>query len=193
MKINYLFASFAVCALLGCNDTEKNLAKGSGRTIENSEQSAPNADNPHDLAALAQELGSDDTPNAQPIITADGLLQIDWSLIDTKAKPVNPTDFNYPFAADSVPVQNYAKAFDLSASQAQHSMMLSMASGEALSKILDQLGGEYREHEFRDGADPALIIRVSDKVISETHDYVLADKFAEGLVLPVHLVHQKNK
>lgn len=157
----------------------------------NTEQS----NNPHDVDTLLNELKADDNspemPAAKPITTADGKTQIDWSHIDTKTQRVDAGSFNYPFAKDSQPVANYAKAYNLSPEQAQHAMTLSMASPEALGKILDQLTGKYIAHSFRDGDKPALVIQVTPDVVNETHEYVIADKFAEGLVLPIEIVSAK--
>ena len=151
--------------------------------------STTGADTANIDATHSQAHGHD----ARPIALPDGRVQIDWSLIDTKVAPVDPKGFDYPFAADSSAVKNYAAAYDITPGQAQHAMVLSMASPEALNKLLDQLtDGRYLGHEMRDGKDMALIIYVSDDVVAEAHTYTFADKFAEGLVLPIELQH-KNK
>ena len=185
-------------ALIGCHDrsTEDNLklihddAKAA-KTTDGHE----NLDNPHDFQALLDELGTDHEPLAssiQPIITEDGKTKIDWSHIDTKTAKVDKTAFDYPFLIDSEPVVNYANAYNISAEQAQYSMLLSMASPEALGKIVDQLGNQYIAHRFRDGSDPALIIQVTPDVVNEQHSYIISDKFAEGLELPIEIVSTQN-
>ena len=93
---------------------------------------------------------------------------------------------------DSEPVMNYANAFNISAKQAQHSMALSMASPEVLGKIVDQLGNRYIAHQFRDGSNPALIIQVTPNIVNERHSYIISDKFAEGLELPIEIVSAQN-
>ena len=193
-------------ALVACNQN------GSQATSERQDPATPatattadtaNADSSHtdsdahaeQMQALLSELGSDDAPDApmaQPIITADGKVQIDWAQVDTGVTPVNPKGYPYPFALDSQPVQNYAKSYHITPEQAQHSMMLSMASPEALGKVVDQLTGKYLGHELTDGADMSLVIHTTPDVVGERHDYVIADKFGEGLVLPV-VIRPKDK
>ncbi len=195
----------AALTLVACADnSEQNLQQAAVSTETTSTTDAAQStntaqsDNPHDVDALLNELKAADgtaqdadTPTAKPITTADGKTQIDWSYIDTKAVRVDVGSFDYPFAKDSQPVVNYAKAYNLSPEQAQHAMMLSMASPEALGKILDQLTGKYIAHSFRDGDKPALVIQVTPDVVNETHEYVIADKFGEGLVLPIEIVSAK--
>ncbi|MFC0821017.1 hypothetical protein [Moraxella marmotae] len=162
---------------------------------DNTQNTQTDAANPHDFDALLQQLGDTQTPEttAKPIITDDGKTQVDWSQIDTKTAQADADNFDYPFAIDSQPVINYAKTFGVNAKQAQHAMMLSMASPEALGKVVDQLGGKYLSHHFRDGKNPALIIQTTPDVVSQTHDYVIADKFGEGLVLPVEIIPSDDK
>lgn len=194
----------ATLTLTACADhSEQNLQQAAVTSAESTQpadtnQATPSTEqsnNPHDVDALLNELKADDNspemPAIKPIITADGKTQIDWSHIDTKTERVDAGSFAYPFAKDSQPVANYAKAYNLSPEQAQHAMTLSMASPEALGKILDQLTGKYIAHSFRDGDKPALIIQVTPDVVNETHEYVIADKFAEGLVLPIEIVSAK--
>lgn len=192
---------FIALGLSACMDnSEKNLQTGANIISTDGTQStdaAANNPNPHNVGALLSELKSyeDDTKDGldapKPIITADGKTQIDWSYIDTKTKRVDAGNFIYPFAKDSQPVVNYAQAYNLTPEQAQHAMLLSMASPEALGKILDQLTDKYIAHSFRDGDKPTLIIQVSSDVVNERHDYVIADKFGEGLVLPIEIISTK--
>ncbi len=112
-------------------------------------------------------------------------INIDWTQVDSKVTPINPDDYAYPFAIDSIPVKNYATAYNITPKQAQHSMMLAMASPEALTKVLEQIQGHYLGHSLTDGADMSLVIYTSDAVVPSRFDYVFADKFGEGLVLPV--------
>lgn len=145
-------------------------------------------DNPHDLKALAQELGQspEDLPEIKPIITADGKIQIDWSHIHTKQPKADLATYTYPIALDSQAVKNYAQAYNISDKQAQHSMVVGMASPEVLGKVLDQLkDGKYLGHRLTDGADMTLIITTTPDVVADKAEYVFADKFGQGLVLPV--------
>lgn len=150
---------------------------------------AVEAHNPHDVEALAKSLEAqaDNMPEIQPIKTADGKIQIDWSLIDTKVARAEPSTYQYPIALDSQAVANYAKAYNLSDKEAQHSIVVSMAAPEALNKLLDQLEQGYLSHELTDGAQVKLIIHTDETVVADTHDYVFADKFGEGLVLPIEI------
>ena len=206
MKTRFLMMTALVASLgiAGCadNSAKENFAKiereAQGKTAEQdpaAQAASTEQADPHQFDELLKQIDTDDYPEietAKPIITADGKTQIDWSQIDVKSvKKIDPAAFAYPFAKDSVPVSNYAKSFGISPEQAQLSMTLSMASPEVLGKLLDQLGGKYIAHSFRDGANPALVVQVAPGVITETHDYVIADKFGEGLVLPVELVSGK--
>ncbi len=125
---------------------------------------------------------SQTNPTASVVATP---IHIDWTQVDSKVVPINPDDYAYPFALDSMPVKNYATAYNITPKQAQHSMMLAMASPEALNKVLDQIQGHYLGHSLTDGADMSLVIYTSDAVVPSRFDYVFADKFGEGLVLPI--------
>lgn len=197
MKKNMILLALMAMVASGCqNDTAKQDTPAAQPTEQTAqaayEQPAEQAaqTDPHDLKALATALGADelaDTPAVKPITTADGKIQIDWSHIDTKVAAIKPSQYSYPFAPDSQPVQNYAKAYNISAEQAQYAMMLSMASPEALGKILDQISDQYVSHEFQDGDSPTLIVHTDANVVAEQHQYVLADKFGEGLILPIEI------
>ncbi len=153
--------------------------------------SAPkNSGNPHDLKALADTLHTSDEAaddaEIEPIITPDGKTQINWSLIHTNTPKADLTNYSYPIALDSAAVKNYAKAYQITDKQAQHSIVVSMASPEALSKILDQLkNGQYVSHRLTDGANMSLIITTTPKVVADRSDYVFEGEFGRGLVLPV--------
>lgn len=181
----------------GCQDdaTQKNPSYSNNTAQQDAVISNVGATEPndsHNFDALLQQLddrvANTDTQPAQMIATSDGKLQIDWSVIDTASKQADMANFDYPFAAEGEPVQKYAQAFGVTANQAQHAMMISMASPEALGKIVDQLGSKYIAHSFRDGKRPALVIQTTKDVKSEQHSYVIADKFGEGLVLPIEII-----
>lgn len=118
----------------------------------------------------------------------DNKIHLDPSLLNTGVTPIDKADYPYPFAEDSLAVKNYANAYHISPKDAQHSMVLSMASPEALNKILDQIQGHYLGHGMTDGKDATLIIYTTDEVAEYRFDYVIADKFGEGLTLPVHIL-----
>ena len=112
---------------------------------------------------------------------------IDWSLVDSGEKPADPTNYKYPFAIDSQNVRDYADFFDVDAATAQHNLTISMASNEALSKVLDQLSETYVSHELTDGNEMTLVIHTTPEVAASSYDYVLSDDFAKGLVLPIEI------
>lgn len=188
MKTTTLFASILVaCALVGCDRfaTEHNLSLNQPSTPKQS-----SSNDPHDLTALMNELNTnqppDDSPDIKPIITPDGKVQIDWSLIHTKTARADVATYDYPIALDSSAVKNYAQAHNISDKQAQHSIVIGMASPEVLGKVLDQLkDGKYLGHELTDGADMTLIIHATPDVVADKAEYVFADNFGQGLVLPV--------
>lgn len=186
--IPLLVAMFALCA---CDKsaTEHNFAPATGQSPaeQPSEPTAPK--NPHDLHALASELSTSDPsalPDVQPLTTADGKIALDKTHILTDTPRADTATYDYPIALDSMAVKNYAKAYNITDKQAQHSMVIAMASPEVLSKILDQLrDGRYIAHQLTDGADMTLVITTTPDVVADKFDYVFADEFGRGLVLPV--------
>ena len=110
---------------------------------------------------------------------------IDWSLVASGEKAVDRTNYKYPFALDSQNVRDYAKYFKLDNATAQHNLTISMASNEALSKVLDQLSESYTSHEIIDSKDMKLVIHTTPDFAASSYDYVLSDDFAKGLVLPI--------
>lgn len=128
------------------------------------------------------------TQNTAQDTAQHNTIKIDWSQLDTKVSPVNADEFGYAFGVDSQPVLNYAKAYNITAKQAQHAMTLSMASPEALNKVLDQLQGHYLGHSLTDGAKMSLVIYTTDDVQADSYEYVFADNFAKGLVLPIQIL-----
>ncbi|OOR92371.1 hypothetical protein B0181_01755 [Moraxella caviae] len=143
-----------------------------------------------DLDALLTTLDDGTHPadeiQAKPIITSDGKAQIDWQYIDTSEPRADTANYDYPIALDSEAVANYAKAYNISPKAAQHSIVVGMAAPEALGKILDQLAdGKYIGHTLTDGEKMSLVITTTADVVGETHEYVFADNFGKGLVLPI--------
>ena len=112
---------------------------------------------------------------------------IDWSLVASGQEPANLADYEYPFARDSQNVRDYAEYFDVDNATAQHNLTVSMASNEALSKVLDQVSDSYTSHELTDGKDMKLIIHTTPDIAASSYDYVLSDDFAKGLVLPIEI------
>ena len=112
---------------------------------------------------------------------------IDWSLVASGEKAVDPANYKYPFALDSQNVRDYAEYFDVDNATAQHNLTISMASNEALSKLLDQLSDSYTSHEIIDSKDMKLVIHTTPDVAASRYDYVLSDDFAKGLVLPIEI------
>ncbi|WP_299185634.1 hypothetical protein [uncultured Psychrobacter sp.] len=113
--------------------------------------------------------------------------EIDWSLVASGQEPADLADYNYPFAHDSQNVRDYAEYFDVDNATAQHNLTVSMASNEALSKVLDQVNDSYISHELTDDKDMTLIIHTTPDITASSYNYVLAGDFAEGLVLPIEI------
>lgn len=125
---------------------------------------------------------------SMPTTGTDSKINLDPALLNTGIAKADLTNYAYPFKQDSTAVQNYAKAYQITAQEAQHAMTLSMASPEALNKVLDQIVGEYVGHSLTDGKHMSLVVYTTDKVNPTEFEYVIADKFGEGLVLPVKVV-----
>lgn len=189
-------AIIAIClsTLTACDKsaTEHNLATHSPNAANHADTTdSANADDPHDLSALAAELQADstdseNTPDIQPIKIADGKIKIDWSYITTSEPKARLDGYQYPIALDAQAVKNYAKAYHITDKQAQHSLVVGMASPEVLGKVLDQLKeGKYLGHRLTDGADMTLVISTTPDVVADRFEYVFADNFGRGLVLPV--------
>ncbi len=132
--------------------------------------------------ATADTAAEPSTSEGKP--TAD---TVDWSLVDNGTKPADPTNYKYPFAIDSQNVRDYAEFFKVDAATSQHNLTISMASNEALSKVLDQLSETYVSHELTDGNEMTLIIHTTPDITASSYDYVLSDDFAKGLVLPIEI------
>jgi len=110
---------------------------------------------------------------------------IDWKVIASTEKAANRADYNYPFALDSQNVRDYADYFKVDNATAQHNLTVSMASNEALSKVLDQLDSSYTSHELTDGENIELIIHTTSDIKASSYDYVFEEDFAKGLILPI--------
>ncbi len=124
-----------------------------------------------------------------PPSTRDYPVQIDWTQIDTKVTPVAIDTFDYPLAINSAPVKAFADFAKVTPKQAQHTLTVSTASNEAVVKLLDQLGDSYVSHKVTDDGGQ-LIVYTTPNVVASHFDYVLADDFARGLVLPIEIQPQ---
>ena len=156
-----IIASAGMLALTGCDNSADN---------SNSTDSVDSSDKTSVTAA---------TSEAAKVNT------IDWTLVASGEKAVDPANYKYPFALDSQNVRDYAEYFDVDNATAQHNLTISMASNEALSKLLDQLSDSYTSHEIIDSKDMKLVIHTTPDVAASSYDYVLSDDFAKGLVLPI--------
>ena len=119
------------------------------------------------------------TSAAQTADAAD-VHTIDWSLVASGEKAVDPANYEYPFALDSQNVRDYAEYFGVDNATAQHNLTVSMASNEALSKVLDQLSETYTSHELTDDKEMKLIIHTTPDVAASSFDYVLSDELLKG-------------
>ncbi len=155
-----IIATASIWALTGCN---------------NSEVAASNP-------AMTTEQSAKINNNATTTTSSN---DIDWSAIATNETPAERADYIYPFAIDSQNVRDYAEYFNIDNATAQHNLTISMASNEPLSKILDQLSETYTSHELTDDKEMKLIIHTTPDVDASSHDYVFAEDFAKGLVLPI--------
>ena len=164
-----IIASAGMMTLTGCDNSADN---------SNSTDSVDSSDKTSVTAA---------TPEAAKVNT------IDWSLVASGEKAVDPANYKYPFALDSQNVRDYAEYFDVDNATAQHNLTISMASNEALSKLLDQLSDSYTSHEIIDSKDMKLVIHTTPDVAASSYDYVLSDDFAKGLVLPIVIQPDSKK
>ena len=164
-----IMASVGMLALTGCDNSADN---------SNSTDSVDSSDKTSVTAA---------TSEAAKVNT------IDWSLVASGEKAVAPANYKYPFALDSQNVRDYAEYFDVDNATAQHNLTISMASNEALSKLLDQLSDSYTSHEIIDSKDMKLVIHTTPDVAASRYDYVLSDDFAKGLVLPIVIQPDSKK
>ena len=164
-----IMASAAILALTGCDNSADN---------SNGTDSVDSSDKTSVTAATSE---------------APKVNTIDWSLVASGEKAVDPANYKYPFALDSQNVRDYAEYFDVDNATAQHNLTISMASNEALSKLLDQRSDSYTSHEIIDSKDMKLVIHTTPDVAASSYDYVLSDDFAKGLVLPIEIKPDSKK
>lgn len=170
----------------GCQDaselSQDNKDQGSAQGSQPLEQGANSDNTTQDTTA---NRASDKELARNPARTSGERIEVDWSKIESGVTPINPSNFEYPFAQDSQSVTSYMDFFGVDKKTAQHNLTVGMASNEALSRVLDQLSTRYVSHELTDGQDIKLIIHTTDKVAPSRFDYVFADDFARGLSLPI--------
>ena len=150
-------------------------------------------DNSTDSSNGTDSIDSADKTSVTATSEAAKVNTIDWSLVASGEKAVDPANYKYPFALDSQNVRDYAEYFDMDNATAQHNLTISMASNEALSKLLDQLSDSYTSHEIIDSKDMKLVIHTTPDVAASSYDYVLSDDFAKGLVLPIEIKPDSKK
>ena len=162
-----LISTLSIVALTSCDNSTVDKVNESATTTE---QSVPTNTNPN----------SADVNDDSAIIT-----DIDWSKVASSEQAADRASYKYPFDIDSQNVQDYADYFKVDNATAQHNLTVGMASNEALSKVLDQLSNSYTSHQLTDGETVELIIHTKPAVNASRYDYVFAEDFAKGLVLPI--------
>ena len=150
-------------------------------------------DNSADNSNGTDSIDSSDKNSVTAASEAAKANTIDWSLVASGEKAADRTNYKYPFALNSQNVRDYAEYFKLDNATAQHNLTISMASNEALSKVLDQLSESYTSHEIIDSKDMKLVIHTTPDVAASSYDYVLSDDFAKGLVLPIEIKSDGKK
>lgn len=163
------------------------IASASMLALTGCDNSADNSTNADSVDSSDKTSATAATPEAPKVNT------IDWTLVASGEKAVDPANYKYPFALDSQNVRDYAEYFDVDNAIAQHNLTISMASNEALSKLLDQLSDSYTSHEIIDSKDMKLVIHTTPDVAASSYDYVLSDDFAKGLVLPIVIQPDSKK
>lgn len=174
---------FGLLLLTACGDNAKPAEQS--QTTQ-----APQQTQPTTQAHTQTDTPTDTAPT--PTLGADGKISLDLTKFNTGVAKADTATYAYPFEQNNTAVQNYAKAYQITAQEAQHAMTLSMASPEVLNKVLDEIVGEYLGHSLTDGKAMSLVVYTTDKVNPAEFDYVIADKFGEGLVLPVKVVQASD-
>ncbi|WP_019671681.1 hypothetical protein [Psychrobacter lutiphocae] len=171
----------AMLFVAGCQPTETKSADSSQT------KAAAKADMTRDKAAVTTANSSAEQDNTNPDLmasTRDKSVSINWQAVDSGVAAIDPANFNYPFKLDSNNVKAQVEFSNISAKQAQHNLTLGMVSNEPIEKIVDQLGDSYLSHSFSP-EQATLFIYTTPNVAASQHDYVVADEFARGLVLPI--------
>jgi hypothetical protein len=181
----------SVGLLAGCQDAKQTDAQDVAST-DQADKAPATSESPH--AELDNDMTAD-AENDHEITpgTLEKPYEIDWSEVANGTAPVAADQFQYPFAADSQQVTSYMSFFKVDAPTAQHNLTIGMASNEALTQVLDQLGTRYVSHELTDGEDIQMIVHTTPEIAPSRHDYVFADDFAKGLTLPIVIQPDASK
>lgn len=180
-KMKKVLCALCVLSLVACQPAPTKSSP--------SEVSMQNTATTHSVPSDESHLTVSEPVPAQ--LSVDNISKLDLSQLATGTPKADPQTYAYPFDINSEAVKNYAKAYGLSPEQAVHAMTILMASPEALNKILDQIGSEYRTHTLTDGKDAALVVYTSERIAPISFEYVIADNFGKGLVLPVQVLPKK--
>ena len=176
-----LVSAFSLTALASCDN--RSTADTADPITD------PAADSATEQRVQNSSANSNTATDATTINNSAPVTTIDWSKVASGEPAADRATYNYPFAIDSQNVQDYADYFDVDNGTAQHNLTIGMASNEALSKVLDQIGSSYTSHEITDGDNAELIIHTTPDMQADRYDYVFSEDFAKGLVLPLSLIH----
>lgn len=180
----------SVGVLAGCQDTatpQQDSAQANAEEVaitDKAKSAAAATESPHAQVGDGVDEGPENDHEITPG-TLDKPYEMDWSEVANGTEPVAADKFEYPFAAASKQVTAYMSFFKVDAQTAQHNLTIGMASNEALTQVLDQLGTRYVSHELTDGEDIQMIVHTTPEIAPSRHDYVFADDFAHGLTLPI--------
>ena len=168
-----LASTLSIAALTSCDTSNQDSVATSTNTEGN----------------VSVEVDNASTANKTSSVVTD----IDWSKVASGEPVADRSNYDYPFAIDSQNVKDYADYFNVDKATAQHSLTVGMASNEAVSKVLNQLESTYTSHELTDGETVELIVHTTPEVTASQYEYVFADDFAKGLILPIRIVPDGKK
>ncbi len=172
-----LVSAFSLAALASCDNSS---------TADTADPiTDPAADSATEQRVQNSSANANTATDATTINNSVPVTTIDWSKVASGETAADRATYNYPFAIDSRNVQDYADYFDVDNATAQHNLTIGMASNEALSKVLDQVGSSYTSHEITDSDNAELIIHTTPDMQADRYDYVFSEDFAKGLVLPI--------
>ncbi|PNK60284.1 hypothetical protein [Psychrobacter sp. FDAARGOS_221] len=176
--------------LSGCQPADKAAETHASEVNDVETQTATETTESNGSESQLHQGSDSEAANTEPMVsTRNQQLSIDWKAVDSGVSPIDPASFNYPFEQQSSAVQSQASFSNITPQQAQHSLTLGMTSNEPLEKILDQLGDSYLSHNFSPET-ATLTIYTTPNVTAVEHDYVIADEFARGLILPIKVTSE---
>ncbi|CAM3951704.1 hypothetical protein PSAR109036_01220 [Psychrobacter arenosus] len=181
----------SVGLLAGCQEAKQTDSQDVAGT-EQTDKAAAASESPHAELDNDMTAGAENDHEMAPG-TLEKPYEINWSEVANGTAPVAAEQFQYPFAADSQQVTAYMTFFKVDALTAQHNLTIGMASNEALTQVLDQLGTRYVSHELTDGENIQMIVHTTPEIAPSRHDYVFADDFAKGLTLPIVIQPDASK